>query len=695
MIRRLFTSDKDPTYAPPTNPSSERAPGSLYASDATDASTFDQECVYMSCEAFVRPSIARFSFELVVVNKDDTENPQENGVPSSPSRQVPSDIHFPIDKAARFNNDGDRFGWFDRSGKRYHLDVDGEAHSSILRRALSVALFQKMHSALPGPNDHEEVETLLTNPPELSLDDLLVSRGELLRVNGELFKYNPHKEHFESIVERAILTISKATVREDGRRVYAMIVFHPQTGAEILQKEISNDLNAQFFSEHLSIAWIMDSHDETNEDGETREQICLSFSVINEEQFVNLRRQFRICEYEFNFNSTVEDLKLNEDDLDYIENAARDDVEPMEVDSDYDTADEGESEEQRRLVDSGGRASLGHDDDGMENSQLAVASTIDRTFVVRGNRMGVFKTGGEGPEFSTTISFKDPKSEKSFTPSKVLLNRMDQSMLLLDPSDDTRIMRMDLERGEVVDTWDGGLTSNTPVKSLHQPSKYSSLTDQQDFLGVNQNQLLRMDPRTNEFIVQSKKYARGTRARLECAATTGAGYIAVASENGDIRMFDQIGKNAKTHLPGLGDPITGIDVTEDGFFILATTAKYLLLIDTRVKGQAKGGFEKSMGKSKPVPRRLTISNKDIVEHRMGEINFTTAHFNTGPSLERSIVTSTGPFIVFWNFRQVKLGRLDKYIIKRYTDKIVADNFKYNDDDRIVVTLPNDVSIAKR
>ena len=80
---------------------------------------------------------------------------------------------------------------------------------------------------------------------------------------------------------------------------------------------------------------------------------------------------------------------------------------------------------------------------------------------------------------------------------------------------------------------------------------------------------------------------------------------------------------------------------------------------------------------------------------MGTISFTTAHFNTGSSLERSIVTSTGQFIVIWNFRQVKAGRLNSYKIKKYQDTIVADNFTYDNDGRIVVTLPNDVSIAKR
>ncbi len=136
-------------------------------------------------------------------------------------------------------------------------------------------------------------------------------------------------------------------------------------------------------------------------------------------------------------------------------------------------------------------------------------------------------------------------------------------------------------------------------------------------------------------------------------------------------------------------------MTEDGNFVLATTAKYLLIIDTRVQGSEKGGFLKSMGKNKPPPRKLVIKATDIAKYRMGEINFTPAHFNTGSSLERSIVTSTGPFIVTWNFRAIKMGKLDSYKVNRYRDNIVADDFAYNDDGRIVVTLPNNVGVARR
>lgn len=55
-------------------------------------------------------------------------------------------------------------------------------------------------------------------------------------------------------------------------------------------------------------------------------------------------------------------------------------------------------------------------------------------------------------------------------------------------------------------------------------------------------------------------------------------------------------------------------------------------------------------------------------------------------LEKTIVTSTGPFVIAFNFRAVKAGRLREYKIKRYDDTIVADNFRFGDDREIVRVL---------
>jgi hypothetical protein len=69
---------------------------------------------------------------------------------------------------------------------------------------------------------------------------------------------------------------------------------------------------------------------------------------------------------------------------------------------------------------------------------------------------------------------------------------------------------------------------------------------------------------------------------FSAAATTASGKLAVASNKGDIRLFDKLGKIAKTALPALGDAIIGVDVTADGRWLIATCKTYLLLIDTLI-----------------------------------------------------------------------------------------------------------------
>lgn len=61
-------------------------------------------------------------------------------------------------------------------------------------------------------------------------------------------------------------------------------------------------------------------------------------------------------------------------------------------------------------------------------------------------------------------------------------------------------------------------------------------------------------------------------------------------------------------------------------------------------------------------------------------------FNQGGQAESAIVTSTGPYVVAWDFAKVKRGFLDKYEIKKYEDEVVQDNFKFGDDNEIVSAL---------
>jgi hypothetical protein len=47
------------------------------------------------------------------------------------------------------------------------------------------------------------------------------------------------------------------------------------------------------------------------------------------------------------------------------------------------------------------------------------------------------------------------------------------------------------------------------------------------------------------------------------------------------------------------------------------------------------------------------------------------------------VTSTGQYVIAWDFGKVKKGQMDKYEIKKYEDLVVQDNFRFGDDKEIV------------
>ncbi|KAF2027924.1 VID27-domain-containing protein [Setomelanomma holmii] len=341
--------------------------------------------------------------------------------------------------------------------------------------------------------------------------------------------------------------------------------------------------------------------------------------------------------------------------------------------------------------------------DGAENSQLAVGYKHDRSFVVRGNKIGVFKhTADNQLQFSTTISNVMTPKGKAFNPNKVMLHQQDQDMILQNLDNPNALYRMDLETGKVVDEWK--VHDDIPVKVFAPESKFAQMSGEQTFLGLSGNALYRVDPRLsgNKLVDdQLKQYV--TKNAFSAAATTEKGHIAVASEKGDIRLFDRLGINAKTLIPALGDPIIGMDVSADGRWVLATTRTYLLLIDALQKGgknDGKLGFEKAFAKDdKPQPRRLALTPAHVAQFQhetKAPISFTTARFNTGlDDKETTIITATGPFIITWSLKKVLANRRDPYNIKRYAEEVKADNFKFGSDKNLIVALPNEVDMVAR
>lgn len=333
------------------------------------------------------------------------------------------------------------------------------------------------------------------------------------------------------------------------------------------------------------------------------------------------------------------------------------------------------------------------------NKNLNISKCRNRTFVFNGKNIGVFKHDDDDQlELVNKINSVYTRDGNEFSPSHTMLHETDEKMLMLNPDCHDKVYVMDLHRGDVVEEWQAGSSSNFNIRNFAPMDKYAQLTTNKVIAGVSYNGLFYLDPRvggknkmTNNYFYQSNS------PKFSCLATNGAGNVVVGSHTGEIRLFNGVTqKRAKTKLPGLGDGITGIDVTENGKWILATTQNYLLLLLTAIEGDSKRrtGFQVGMGKKKRRPIKLQLSHTDMVKYNIDEVNFQSASFNTGEGItEEWIVTSTGPYLITWNFMKLKKHGLREYKIKR-TGKIIEAKFRYGKKDNVVVNMPHDIYTEK-
>ncbi|KAG0361095.1 hypothetical protein BG005_009203 [Podila minutissima] len=327
--------------------------------------------------------------------------------------------------------------------------------------------------------------------------------------------------------------------------------------------------------------------------------------------------------------------------------------------------------------------------DGTKNSELAVGYK-DHSFVVRGSKVGVFGYGkSDGLKFQTTIKNLKNKAGREVKPSQVVLHEEDTTMVMLDTQNRHQAYKMDLEYGRIVEEWD--LHGTSGVHSLVSDGKYAHTTQSKTMLGFAEDSIFRIDSRQPGGMIvekEKKQYAKGIK--FLCGATSTNGSLALAS-NKDIKLFNQIGGIATVSLPTLGSPVIGIDVAGSGRWVLATCKEYIMLFDVLNPVNNTLGFDRRFpAVKKPAPIKLQLLPRHVAAMK-APISFTPARFNTGINEEEMyIVTSTGPYVISWNFRRVKLGH-QEYSMREYHQKVVADSFRYGQSRSIVVALPDDVA----
>jgi len=335
-----------------------------------------------------------------------------------------------------------------------------------------------------------------------------------------------------------------------------------------------------------------------------------------------------------------------------------------------------------------------------KNSLLSVGRSQDRTYVIRGNNVGVFSPQKRGLKYESTFNVESPNKKVPFSPSKSMLHKADEKLLLLHPEETKKIFCMDLERGKVVEEWD---TDGFKLNAILPETKDSQTQGSDCFVGVNNNGFFVVDPRSNKKVVRTHQYNNSATTHFKCGATTGEGDLVVGTGLGEIRLFssdtmakggDAIGvaPRAKTKLVGYGDPILAVDSTRDGKFVLATCESYLILCPVADEAGKHTGFKKSIKKS---PILLKLTSEDVITVG-GKVKFTPAKFNVVGE-ETLIVTSTANWVIIWNFEDLVHNDVEgpvsvKYTKRWYPDNVVADDFTRNNEGEIVLTMPDDVRV---
>ena len=315
-------------------------------------------------------------------------------------------------------------------------------------------------------------KTKAEEPPKVKLEEpkMLAPRSApapkarevLVSIQAELHLFDFDSQTFV-LQERQVT----ATVSETGNWQYWLQI--SSKDKDWLGQNVVADLNPVFNFEYLSFifnhytddgsaySWLLRFNNQETEETFQEGLMQALWEQLNETKWVKAKdddRQYVLDAFQ---DLTMEDAPAEEEE-----------PEVEEPEDDGQRSEHYDSDESADDVDH-------HEDDGHINSQLAVGYKHDRSFVVRGSKIGVFKhTPNNNLEFSTNISKVETPKGKLFSPKKVMLHAEDTNMILQNDKDPNSLYRMDLEYGKVVDEWK--VHDDIPVNTF-APEKVRYITD--------------------------------------------------------------------------------------------------------------------------------------------------------------------------------------------------------------------------
>ena len=518
-------------------------------------------------------------------------------------------------------------------------------------------------------NEINEISNQMLNM-KLSLiqfQEMFPKSVEIFSKEGNLFKFNKYSEKTDLIMENGLFKIIKVDL-------FSYYIVCEENNNVIVHTKICQNANIIVFDQEKIVMFA----DIKGEKGKEKAD-AYSFSFSSDFNIEILKKLISKCLYETSSLTPYEDLqdsvKMVIDNVNNINESFSTSNEKI---NDIEFGDSSENKD------------LEHN-----NKFTTQAYLYDRTFVAKDNNtIEVFKPSSECGHL---LSVMNIPSVNEYNGKKIDLIgakmfMSDTNMLLKDNINKESLFQFDIESGKIVEEWN---TGNMNILDFNHSKKFNQMEDDKVINCINENNILILDGRIDKHnkIAKIKQYK--TNPKFNCITSTLTGNTAIGSINGDIRLYDDLTKKAKTLLSTYGDPIRAIDVTKDGSYILATCDKYLIIINTVNDNNNLNGFEKPLGKSKHGPKTLKISPQDVVKYGLENDKFTPAKFNISKNdKESNITTSIGEYIVIWNFKKIQKGIVNQYKIKKVNQFVIENTYKYNKN-QVIVTMPNNLRIQNQ
>ncbi len=184
------------------------------------------------------------------------------------------------------------------------------------------------------------------------------------------------------------------------------------------------------------------------------------------------------------------------------------------------------------------------------------------------------------------------------------------------------------------------------------------------FLGINNKNLFLFDPKQQEQAISMKNY--NTNPAFSCFSSTAQGHFAVGNEKGEIRLYKEIGKNAKNiirtdagnklfyqrKISSLSiETIDALDSTKDGSLLAVTAQETIMVYSLIINGV--NGYLNSIKKFLKAPILLSLPEFIMEKYGITEVQFSKAKFNNSyAGSEKYIVSTVDRLLVVWNLDDV-------------------------------------------